>query len=62
MIRMLMVGYVFAMRSEQRLCSEVQVNLAYRWFCQLGTGFPIIQWFAVRGTSAFAKTMRCAAY
>lgn len=35
MIRMLLVGYVFALRSERRLCSEVQVNLAYRWFCQL---------------------------
>jgi len=36
MIRMLIVGYVFAMRSERRLCSEVRVNLAYRWFCKLG--------------------------
>ena len=36
MIRMLVVGYVFAIRSERRLCAEVQVNLAYRWFCQLG--------------------------
>ena len=36
MIRMLLVGYVFAIRSERQLCSEVQVNLAYRWFCQLG--------------------------
>jgi len=36
MIRMLLVGYVFAIRSERRLCAEVQVNLAYRWFCQLG--------------------------
>ncbi len=35
MIRMLLVGYVFALRSERRLCSEVQVNLAYRWFCKL---------------------------
>src|ERR1700754_4325819 len=35
MIRMLIVGYVFALRSERRLCSEVQVNLAYRWFCKL---------------------------
>jgi IS5 family transposase len=33
---MLIVGYVFAIRSERRLCSEVQVNLAYRWFCKLG--------------------------
>jgi transposase len=36
MIRMLIVGYVFAIRSERQLCSEVQVNLAYRWFCGLG--------------------------
>jgi transposase len=36
MIRMLIVGYVFAIRSERQLCSEVQVNLAYRWFCKLG--------------------------
>src|SRR5262249_37771760 len=35
MIRMLLVGYVFALRSERRLCCEVQVNLAYRWFCKL---------------------------
>ena len=33
---MLLAGYVFAIRSERRLCSEVQVNLAYRWFCKLG--------------------------
>jgi transposase len=36
MIRMLIVGYVFAIRSERQLCSDVQVNLAYRWFCKLG--------------------------
>jgi len=36
MIRMLIVGYLFAIRSERRLCAEVQVNLAYRWFCKLG--------------------------
>jgi transposase len=36
MIRMLIVGYVFAIRSERMLCREVQVNLAYRWFCGLG--------------------------
>jgi hypothetical protein len=33
---MLIVGYVFAIRSERRICAEVQVNLAYRWFCKLG--------------------------
>ena len=36
MIRMLIIGYVFAIRSERALCREVQVNLAYRWFCGLG--------------------------
>ena len=36
MIRMLIVGYVFAIRSERRICAEVRVNLAYRWFCKLG--------------------------
>jgi transposase len=36
MIRMLIIGYVFALRSERLLCREVQVNLAYRWFCKLG--------------------------
>jgi transposase len=35
MIRMLIVGYVFAIRSERLLCREVKVNLAYRWFCGL---------------------------
>src|SRR6201982_3666488 len=35
MIRMLVVGYVFAIRSERALCREVEVNLAYRWFCGL---------------------------
>jgi transposase len=41
MIRMLIVGYVFAIRSERQLCREVQVNLAYRWFCDLGLEDPI---------------------
>ena len=35
MIRMLIVGYVFAIHSERLICREVQVNLAYRWFCRL---------------------------
>jgi transposase len=35
MLRMLIVGYVFAIRSERSLCREVQVNMAYRWFCGL---------------------------
>ncbi len=36
MIRMLIIGYSFGIRSERRLCEEVHLNLAYRWFCRLG--------------------------
>src|ERR1700729_4121958 len=36
MMRMLMLGYCFGIRSERRLCDEVHLNLAYRWFCRLG--------------------------
>jgi transposase len=35
MIRMLIIGYVFGIRSERALCRDVRVNLAYRWFCGL---------------------------
>lgn len=41
MIRMLMVGYCFGIRSEGRLCEEVHLNLAYRWFCRLGLNDPV---------------------
>ena len=36
MVRMLIVGYSFGIRCERRLCEEVHLNLAYRWFCRLG--------------------------
>ena len=36
LVRMLIVGYCFGIRSERRLCEEVHLNLAYRWFCRLG--------------------------
>jgi hypothetical protein len=35
MIRMLLIGYCYGIRSERRLCEEVELNLAYRWFCRL---------------------------
>ena len=31
---MLMIGYCYSIRSERRLCQEVEMNLAYRWFCR----------------------------
>ena len=40
-IRMLIVGYCFGIRSERRLCEEVHLNLAYRWFCRLGLNCPV---------------------
>ena len=41
LIRMLRVGYCFGIRSERRLCDEVHLNLAYRWFCRLDLSDPI---------------------
>ncbi|RLC57948.1 MAG: IS5/IS1182 family transposase, partial [Chloroflexi bacterium] len=41
MIRMLVVGYVMGIRSERRLCDEVHLNLAYRWFCRLDLADPV---------------------
>lgn len=35
MIRMPIVGYCMGIRSERRLCEEVRLNVAYRWFCRL---------------------------
>ena len=35
-VRMLLIGYLTGIRSERRLCDEVHLNLAYRWFCRLG--------------------------
>jgi transposase len=35
MIRMLIVGYCYGLRSERKLCEEVTLHLAYRWFCRL---------------------------
>lgn len=37
----MVVGYCFGIRSERRLCEEVHLNLAYRWFCRLGLEDPV---------------------
>ncbi|WP_227272266.1 transposase [Roseobacter weihaiensis] len=36
MLRILLIGYLYGIRSERRLVEEVHLNLAYRWFCKLG--------------------------
>lgn len=41
MMRMLLVGYIMGIRSERRLCDEVHLNLAYRWFYKLDLNDPI---------------------
>ncbi|MEM9240735.1 MAG: IS1182 family transposase [Pseudomonadota bacterium] len=41
MFRMLLLGYCQGIRSERRLCEEVHVNLAYRWFCKLDLTDPV---------------------
>jgi transposase len=41
MMRMLIAGYCFGIRSERRLCEEVSLNLAYRWFCRLNLTDPV---------------------
>ncbi len=53
MIRMLIVGYCFGIRSERRLCEEVHLNLAYRWFCRLGLEGD------VPDHSTFSKNRHC---
>jgi len=55
MIRMLIVGYCFAIRSERRLCEEVHLNLAYRWFCRLGLdgGVPDPSTFSLNRNGRF---------
>src|SRR6185503_16109079 len=60
MIRMLIIGYCFGIRSERRLCEEVHLNLAYRWFCRLGLDNPVPEHSTSRRTvsAAFALAAR----
>jgi transposase len=50
MIRMLLIGYLYGIRSERRLVEEVHLNLAYRWFCGLGLEGDVPE------RSSFSKT------
>src|SRR5215216_2459847 len=58
MIRMLIIGYVFAIRSERALCRDVQVNLAYRWFCGLQRSIPGSQWNKECAAKAASRAVR----
>ena len=61
MIRMLIVGYCFGIRSERRLCEEVHLNLAYRWFCRLGptAQYRITQPSQRTATAGFVRATCC---
>jgi hypothetical protein len=63
-IRMLIVGYVFAIRSERQICAEVQVNLAYRWFCKLSIedDIPDHSAFSRARMSASVTAMPCGGF
>ena len=61
LIRMLIVGYCFGIRSERRLCEEVHLNLAYRWFCRLGLDghVPVIRPSRRTGMAGSARAICC---
>lgn len=50
MFKMLLVGYLYGIKSERRLVQEVQLNIAYRWFC----GFELAD--KIPDHSTFSKT------
>src|SRR5258708_17173570 len=58
MLRMLLVGYAFGIRSERQLCREVDLNLAYRWFCRLGLDGAVPDAFADCGEDRVALIKR----
>ena len=62
MIRMLIVGYCYGIRFERRLCEEVELHLAYRWFCRLHLDDKVPDHSTSRSiaTAAFATAISCA--
>jgi transposase len=64
MIRMLLVGYCYGIRSERQLCQEVMLHLAFRWFCKLDLEdkIPHHSTFSVTGLAAFRRARFCATF
>src|SRR6266849_1289209 len=60
MIRMLIVGYCYGIRFERRLCEEVELHLAYRWFCRLDLDDAVPDHSRSIGTAASATATCCA--
>lgn len=59
MIRMLLVGYCYGIRSERRLVQEVELHLAYRWSCKLDLDDEVPH-HSTTGSAAFARATSCA--
>ena len=61
MIRMLLVGYCYGIRHERRLCQEVALHLAYRWFCKLDLDdkVPHHSTFSVNRLGRFRESEIC---
>jgi transposase len=38
---MQLIEYIFEIKSDRQLCKEIQLNIAYRWFCKLGINDPV---------------------
>ena len=62
MIRMLIVGYCYGIRSERRLTQEVELLLAYRWFCklELEDGIPHHSTFSLKPSGSLPRERRLA--
>ena len=58
LIRMLLVGYCFGIRSERRLCEEVHLNLAYRWFCRLDLTNRVPSFAQLLASAHFSKIFK----
>ena len=52
MIKMLLVGYLYGIRSERKLEEEITLNIAYRWFC----GFNVMD--RIPDHSVFSQNRR----
>jgi transposase len=61
MIRMLLVGYCYGIRSERRLCQEIELHLAYRWFCKvdLDDAIPHHSTFSANRLAASVRATCC---
>ena len=64
MVRMLIVGYCYGLRSERKLTQEVELHLAYRWFCRLDLDdkVPHHATFSETGSIGFGRAMSFAGY